>query len=157
MKSKNFFALLTLSALLTLCLTAAAGAAMSDEDFTVLCYQGSAEKVQAALLKGANPNAKNNGGKTALMMAAAFNKNPEVLSLLLKAGADVNAKAENGGTALMWASAHNNNPDAVSVLLKAGADVNAKSNDGKTALDLAQDLGNVEVVKVLEDAAPILK
>ena len=118
MRTRNFFALLMLPALLALCLTTMAWGAVSDEDFMVLCYQGSAEEVHAALLKGANPNAKNNGGRTALM----------------------------------WAAAQNNNPDVVSVLLKAGADVNAKDKDGKTVLDLAQDLSNVEAVKVLEAA-----
>ncbi len=73
----------------------------------------------------------------------------EIRAVLLK-GAKPNAKRNDGKTALMWAAAQNNNPDVVSVLLKAGADVNAKRNDGKTALDLAQELGNVEAVKVLE-------
>ena len=44
MKSKKFFAFLTLSALLTLCLTASAWAAMSDEDFVQLCDGGSAPR-----------------------------------------------------------------------------------------------------------------
>ena len=121
MKTRNFFALLTLPALLALCLTAVAWGAVSDEDFMALCRQGSPEEVHAALLKGANPNAKNNGGRTALMMAALNNKNAEVLSLLLNAGAGVNAKDKNGRTALMIAAERNKAPEAISLLLKSGA------------------------------------
>ena len=100
MRTKKFFALWTLSALLALCLTAAAGAAMSDGDFIELCKSGTAQQVADAIKVGADVNAKTKGGLTALMMVAAHNKNPEVITALINAGADVNAKNEYGDTAI---------------------------------------------------------
>ena len=100
MKIRKLLALLTLATLLMLCLTAAAWAAMSDSDFVALCKEGTVQEIRAVLLKGAKPNAKNDGGRTALMMVAAHNKNPEVITALINAGADVNAKNEYGDTAI---------------------------------------------------------
>ena len=156
MKSKKFFALLTLFALLSLCLTAAAWAAMSDEDFVHLCERGSAQKIRAALKKGANPNAMAEGIEsasvgTALMWAACANT-PEVVSILLKAGADFNAKDEDGRTALMWAACENT-AEVVSILLKAGADINVRDNyDSTMLIRAAQNCENPDVITVLVKA-----
>jgi ankyrin repeat protein len=71
------------------------------------------------------------------MLAAAFNSNPDVISLLIKGGADVNAKNNkyiDGSTALMCATGNKNNLDVILVLIKGGADVNAQDSDGSTAL-----------------------
>jgi len=45
-------------------------------------------------------NARNREGSSPLMIAARHNKNPEVITVLLKAGADVKAKNNDGKTAL---------------------------------------------------------
>jgi ankyrin repeat protein len=55
--------------------------------------------VQALISHGADVNAKNGGGLTALMIAAAANQ-PALVSILIKAGADVGARDEKGETAL---------------------------------------------------------
>jgi ankyrin repeat protein len=65
--------------------------------------------------KKADVNAKNAGGLTALMIAAAANR-PDIATLLLDAGADPEAKSEDGRTALSIAEA--NDSDAVVKLLK---------------------------------------
>ena len=57
--------------------------------------------------RGANVNAVNPGGVTALMIASARNR-PRLVQLLLKSGADVNARSEDGRTALSIAQADNN-------------------------------------------------
>jgi ankyrin repeat protein len=72
------------------------------------------------------PNTNHNVGKTALMYAAEYNQNPEVITTLLKAGADLEAQDKTGMTALMYAAAANPIPEVITVLLKAGADVNAQ-------------------------------
>ena len=64
---------------------------------------GSADIAQQLVgKKGANVNAKNPGGVTALMIAAAGNRT-DIATLLIKAGADPNVKSEDGRTALMIA------------------------------------------------------
>ena len=54
---------------------------------------------KALLDHGANVNARNEGGITALMIAAAANQ-ASLVTLLVKAGADVAARDEKGETAL---------------------------------------------------------
>jgi len=96
-------------------------------------------EVMAVLINaGADVNAKNNNGFTALMLAAG-NSSPEGIRALAKAGADVNASANNGKTPLMLAAMLNPNPEAVMVLLKLGADPAIRDNEGKTAIDHARE------------------
>ena len=138
---------------LVMMLAAPGWAAMSDAEFLKLCEDGTAQEVCAALDAGANVNAKDKDGITALMVAAEVNSNPEVINVLLKAGADVNEKDEYGGTALMSA-AYGNNLKAIDVLLKAGADVNVKDKDGKRAIDYARandKLKGTDALKRLEE------
>ena len=52
------------------------------------------------LKAGADVNAKNTKGVTALHFAAGNNPSPAVLEVLLKAGADENAKDNEGNTPL---------------------------------------------------------
>ena len=148
MGTKKLCAFLTVSLLLSLCLTAA-WATMSDKDFLNLCMRGTVQEISDELTKGANPNAKDSDGMTGLMWAAYDNPDPETITLLLKAGADVNAEDNIRHTALMWAAANNKNSDVLSVLLKAGADVNAESHDGFTPLMKAAGDNSIEVVKAL--------
>jgi ankyrin repeat protein len=76
---------------------------------------------------------------TALMIAAANNPNPEVITTLLNAGAEVNAGDTDGRTVLMWAAQDNKNSEVITALLNAGADGKLKSSAGKTAFDYAKD------------------
>ena len=105
---------------------------MSDNDFMKLCRSGRAEKVEDAVTKGADVNAKDNEGRTVLMQAAQ-NGHTRTAEVLLKHGANVNAKDNNGKTALMRA-VFSGRTRTAEILLKHGADVNAKDNDGWTAL-----------------------
>jgi ankyrin repeat protein len=105
-------------------------AVISAGDFLDLCAKAvtTPREVEAAIKAGADVNAKNNDGATALMLAALNNPNPEIISLLLNEGADVNAKDKDnygGHTVLMLAGAYNPNPEVVSLLLDEGEDVNA--------------------------------
>jgi ankyrin repeat protein/Zn finger protein HypA/HybF involved in hydrogenase expression len=112
-------------------------------------YRRGEEKAIALYLleRGANPNAADNKGTTALMEAASI-CDKEMLDALLAHGADVNARDKDGETALLsvvrWGydkEAKNLQPDAVAIiqtLLVHGADANAKDSDGLTALQIAK-------------------
>ena len=78
------------------------------------------DTVRALLQAGAEVNARNEMGVTALMVAAR-NGNPETIEALLDGGADVNAETEYGGSALRIATMENYVP-ATMLLLRAGAD-----------------------------------
>ncbi len=45
------------------------------------------------------------------MKAAAFNRNPRVVAVLLEAGAEIEARSEENETALMKAATHTRNPE----------------------------------------------
>ena len=82
--------------------------------------------------KGADVNAKNNGGYTALHWAQTL----EVAKTLFEHGADIEAVSNDGYTPLIWTSSCGR-VDIVKYLLSLGANKEAKNNDGKTAYDVA--------------------
>ena len=74
--------------------------AMSDDDFLKLCSTETPQKISDAIKNGANVNAVNSKGHTALMMAAMKNTHYQVIGLLINSGADVNARSKRGLSAL---------------------------------------------------------
>ena len=100
---------------------------------------GTAADVRAAIKEGANVNAWDGYGFTALMLAARYRRDTEVIKILVAAGADVNARDRSGWTALMCAAFWNTDPDVVKALIGAGANVNARDNNGRRAFDYLKD------------------
>jgi len=115
--------------------------------------------IQELIDKGANVNAKDKSGFTALMLAAQKGKF-EIFKELYRLGATVDAKSKDGITALMVASTKGNE-DIVEYLCdnERDPDVNAKSKDGYTALMFACEKGNLKIVRELltSGADPRLK
>jgi ankyrin repeat protein len=110
--------------------------------------EGHTDIVKALLAHGADVNAKEDRGRTALIYAV-YNGHTDIVKALLKEGADVDVKNKDI-TALMIA-AYNGHTDIVKALLKEGAHVDVKDNDGLTALMIAASIGYTETVKVLLD------
>jgi ankyrin repeat protein len=96
------------------------------------------EKAQLLLEWGADVNARDGDGNTALMVAAEYASAGQA-KLLLKWDADVHIRNADGNTALMIA-AYYGHSEMVSLLLGAGADVNAVNHAGKTALQWVRDI-----------------
>ena len=84
-------------------LWARAAIAGVNEDLIEAAKRGDLQEVSHLLDKGADVNAKNNEGASALFLAA-LKGHIEIVHALLDKGADVNAKSNKGGTALMVAS-----------------------------------------------------
>lgn len=78
--------------------------AKADNSMTLMeaIFDGNLESVKSLLDKGADVNAKMEGGVTPLMVAS-VQGNLEVANLLLDRGTDINAKTEKGNTALDFA------------------------------------------------------
>jgi ankyrin repeat protein len=112
-------------------------------------YNGDIKRVQELLSKGVNPDARDSYGGTALH-AAMFQKNMEIVKLLLDYNFDVNAVGpQNGYTPLhdaVWAS----NIEAVRILLDRNARTDIKGKDGLTPFAKAQKEGKSDIVKLFE-------
>ena len=104
-----------------------------------------ATEVTRLIQAGANVNARDSIGYTALMWAA-NHYSVDAAKVLIEAGADMNAKDNNGYTALM-VTVGKGSFDVAKVLIEAGADLNARNNDGETALMLTTYRNNARSAK----------
>ena len=119
-----------------------------ERDTTPLLYAaayGSPESLKLLQSAGADVNARNAFGATALMWSVT---EPAKVRFLLDHGADVNAKSSTGRTALLLAAVHNGSDDVVNLLLSRKADVHATDNHGLTFLLAASAACNPRQVRI---------
>ena len=102
--------------------------------------------VKLLLDRGADVNAANQAGGTALMRAA---HDYEMSRLLVSCGANVNARSALGNTALILAARPADSHKMVELLLANGADVKATNNWGASALMSAAAGGDEATVRLL--------
>ncbi len=92
--------------------------------------------INTLIENGADVNARDEQGRSVLMLAAMHNPLPDVTYTLIKNGAKVNARTpDTGQTALFFAVQYSTNPEIVILLLNKGADQNIKDVFSKTAYD----------------------
>jgi ankyrin repeat protein len=108
---------------------------------------GNKETLRSLIQKGANVNATEGDGTTALHWAA-YRDDFESADLLIRAGAKVNVANDLGATPL-WTACQNGSQMMVERLLAAGANPNAKLLSGETPLMMASRAGNAAVVERL--------
>lgn len=143
---------------------------------TVLMSANSKDVADVLIKAGADVNAKDTNGLTALIFTTSHDRKA-IAELLIKAGADVNAKTNDGLTALMYVTysgrkdiaellikagadgnaalifaIDNNNEPAAKLLIELGADVNAKDNDGLSLLTHAILYGHNYIADLLRAA-----
>ena len=112
------------------------------------------DEIKSLLKKGADINAKNKDGETALMKMAKWGE-LELVKYLVENGVNIDKKSPNGDTALIKA-AWGGSLDIVKFLVEKGVKVNDKSQGGETALMRAGEIGNFDIVKCLvENGADI--
>lgn len=105
------------------------------------------EAVRTLLKQGADANAADADGATALLWAS-YRDDLETADLLIRAGANVNAANDLGATPL-WTASLNASTAMVRTLLQAGANPNAALLLGETPIMVAARSGNPQVVEQL--------
>jgi ankyrin repeat protein len=109
--------------------------------------EGQVAEVKQRLDDGADVNAADKHGMTALRCAALWG-HLEVVKILLDRGADVDASDENRVTPLIGAALQGK-VEVVKLLIAKGADVNARSRLGSTALSAAVRADFADVAELL--------
>jgi len=118
----------------------------------VAIFRGTPSIARTLLEHGANPNAPDNDGATALHLASRQRGITKV-ELLLGYGANVDARDKKGWTPLHGAAYHQN-LEVVVALLNRGADPHVQTNKGKTPIQLA----NAPFwLALTEDQSPIIR
>jgi uncharacterized protein len=133
-------------------LAAEAEANRPAEDLFNAVENGDATAVQALLANGADVNAKDADGGTALMAACQKGHREVVQALFAHGATQVNAKTKYSGVSALMEASENGHLDVVQALLEKGADVNTKSDDGRIALTLATQKGHADVGALLVQA-----
>jgi len=109
---------------------------------------GRKDAIKVLIERGADVDARDSDGDTALMKAAVTGRD-EIVVLLLANGADINARDPYGWTPLTILAGTDPKAKTVNLLLDHKADINATDNQGLTPLMVASWVGNDEVIALL--------
>ncbi len=100
---------------------------------------GDSSAVQKIIDAGANINAQDNKGYTALFHAIEYGRSEIVKSLISK-GANIEQKDLEGLTPLAYAIKYDRNADIIKLLIKSGSNIYAKTPEGETPLAMLLSL-----------------
>jgi len=125
-----------------------AGATPAESPVADAAQAGDAEQVRALLRNGADANAAQPDGLTALHWAA-MNDSEEIVEVLLYAGATVRPLTRVGGYTPLHLAARSGHADIVKALLAAGADPDEFTTTGVTAMHFAAQANAGGAVRAL--------
>ncbi|MDZ7779724.1 MAG: ankyrin repeat domain-containing protein [Gemmatimonadota bacterium] len=135
-----------------LCFAVLLGAGPPESPVADAAMRGDVETVVSLLQSGADVNASQGDGMTAMHWAAERD-DVEMAEVLRAAGAALNATTRIGGYVPLHVAAREGNEAMVRWLLDAGADVARKTTETEAdALHMASTAGDVAVVEALLDA-----
>lgn len=129
---------------------AAAGGDMLARELHMAAEKGDAASIAGLLAKGAKIDARDESGRTALLIATHANQ-IEAAKVLIEAGADVNAKDNINDSPYLYAGARGH-VEILRMTLANGADLKSTNRYGGTALIPAAERGHVETVRTLIEA-----
>ncbi|MDG3497417.1 MULTISPECIES: ankyrin repeat domain-containing protein [Pseudanabaena] len=116
---------------------------------------GDLASAKVALLRGANPNAKDKYGATVLVIASSKSY-LDIVQLLLEHNADINGRDpfERNYYYLtpLMAAVEEHHIEMIKLFLSKGAKVNDAPDEGVAALDIAIEKNHADVVKILLQA-----
>jgi len=117
------------------------------QDLHQAARSGDVALLQSRLKAGADVNARDKNGRTALMDAVAADQ-VDAMRVLIAHGANLNAAAHNGQTPLIEAAA-GGHLDAARLLVSSGADLNIISRGYGSALKAAERAGHNDIAAML--------
>lgn len=118
-----------------------------NQQLILSAEKGNTETVLKLLEDGANINATDEQGRTAVL-AATYNNEVDTVKALIQKGADINIRDNNLNNVLLYAGAEGF-LEIVKLAIDAGADTKLTNRFGGTALIPASERGHVEVVREL--------
>ncbi|OIK15503.1 hypothetical protein BIV60_09475 [Bacillus sp. MUM 116] len=118
-----------------------------NQQLILAAENGDTENILKLLKNGANINAKDGLGRTAVM-AATYSNKIETVKVLIQKGADINIRDNNLNNVLLYSGAEGL-LEIVKLAINAGADTKLTNRYGGTALIPASERGHVDVVKEL--------
>ncbi|MGE5245721.1 MAG: ankyrin repeat domain-containing protein [Betaproteobacteria bacterium] len=148
MMPKRFTVGLASSVIGALCLSTLLVASQSDTPVADAAKRGDADAVRTLLKQGADVNAAQGDGMTALHWAA-LNGEAELAQMLIYGGANLKATTRLEAFTPLLMAAKTGRAAVVDLLLKAGADPNAATASGTTPLMFAAASGNLDAVNTL--------
>ncbi len=105
-------------------------------------------KVEQAILNGADINGQDDDGNTAFMLAVQVNEH-RIIKLLIKNRANLNTPNNNGNPPLIWAIRNGRITASKMIINSEIADLDIQDKDGVTPLFMAVAESNHEVIKML--------
>lgn len=118
-----------------------------DRQLIESAEQGNTEQVRQLLQAGANIDATDEQGRTAVM-AATYRNHVDTVDALIQAGADIDIRDHQLNNVFLYAGAEGM-LDILRLAIDADADVTLTNRFGGTALIPASDRGHVEIVQEL--------
>ena len=131
-----------------LALTAILFSSVAESPVADAAQQGDLDRVRVLLVEGADVNAAQGDGMSALHWAG-LGGQTEMVQVLLYAGANTEAITRLGAYTPLHLAARNGHGDVVRALLEGGADATAVATTGVTPLHFAAAAGSVEGTRAL--------
>jgi uncharacterized protein len=120
----------------------------ASETYPEVWKNATLQDVEAWLQTGVDLNQRDTGGMTALMWAAAFNDDPNIIKALVAAGADINASDNSLGMSVLdWSAASTHNPEIIKTIVSLGS---TELSDGEpSTFMMAATTGNPDIIATL--------